>query len=262
MNSINIQPNFPLIKDGKWYDYPELYNLFSISEDKDKKCIDLIINYINNNNLEIINPVDLGCGTGKLYDQLICNIDYQGNAYLIDSNSNVINYLVDKYDDSIQILNSKISDFDLGINKSNFIISSFGFPSKLFDKNNCVNELKNVYKNIADDGIFITIGWNEKWDDELSMLWKKYINDNSKNKINGVRNCNLNWYRNDIQATLRFDNLVQRDYVIYNLFGNNAKNYYMNFNKLEWSMHMGITINTKEQIKAILKSLEDSYERN
>lgn len=252
----------PLIKNGKWYDYPEIYNLFSILEDKDKKCIDLVINYIKNNKLEIINPIDLGCGTGKLYDQLICTINYQGIAYLVDSNSNMIEYLNNKYGNEVKILNSKISDFDLNTNKSNFIISSFGFPSNLFDKNNCICELKNVYENLLDDGVFITIGWNEKWDDELSLLWKKYICDNSDKSIDGARNCNLDWYVNDIQTSITFDNLTQRDYIIYNLFGENAKKDYVDSNKLEWSMHMGITINTKKQLKVILEKLEANHEGN
>ena len=262
MNESIREDELPLIKNGKWYNYPEIYNLFSFAEDREKKCIKQVINYIKSNNLKINNPIDLGCGTGKLYDQLICNIKYQGTAYLVDSNSNMIDYLTNKYDDNVKILNSKISDFDLGVDKSNFIISSFGFPSNLFDKNNCINELKKVYENLLDGGIFITIGWNEKWDDELSMLWKNYICDNSNKNIDGVRNSNLDWYMNDIQTILRFDNLTQRDYVIYNLFGANAKNDYADSNKLEWNMNMGITINTKKQLKAILENLEDKYEGN
>ena len=262
MNRLAIKDKIPLIKNGKWYDYPEIYNLFSFSEDKDLKCINILINYIKNNNLRIINPIDLGCGTGKLYDQLISSIEYIGTAYLVDSNPNMLDYLTKKYYDNIIILNSKISDLDLGDNKSNFIISSFGFPSSLFDKNNCIKELKKVYENLLDDGIFITIGWNEKWDDELSMLWNNYICVNSNKTLAGVRNCNLDWYMNDIKTSLRFDNLSQRDYVLCNLFGDEAKNDYADSNKLEWSMHMGVTINTKEQIKIILENLEDKYERN
>lgn len=261
--SMHEQENtISLIKSGKWYDFPEEYNLFSFAEDKGKKCIEYVINYIKKHNLKIKNPVDLGSGTGKIYDQLIKKISYSGDAYLVDVNSHMIHYLIKKYGNEVRIVKSKIAEFNLKEQKSNFIISSFEFPSSLFNYENCYQELKNVYQNLLDDGIFITIGWNEKWDDELSLMWKKYVCDNSTKRINGVRNCNLKWYVNDIKTSLKFDNLEQRDFVLYTLFGKKATKDFSNSIQLEWSMHMGITIHTKKQLKTILGGLEKEYERN
>ena len=251
-----------LIKSGKWYDFPEIYNLFSFSEDKGEKCIGYVLDYIKKNDLKIKNPVDLGSGTGKIYDQLIKETNYNGDVYLVEVNHNMIQYLIKKYGNEVKVLKSKIAEFQLKEEKSNFIISSFGFPSSLFDQENCIRELKNVYQNLTDDGIFITIGWNEKWDDELSLMWKNYVWDNSTRRINRVRNCNLKWYINDIKTSIRFDDFKQRDFVLHTLFGEKAKEDFANSKQLEWSMHMGITIHTKKQLKTILKGLEKENEGN
>lgn len=58
------------------------------------------------------------------------------------------------------------------------IISSFGFLSKISSKERCINELKAIYKNFADDGVFITIGWDKTFNDELNEMWYRYIPDN------------------------------------------------------------------------------------
>ncbi len=252
-----MEHNDALIKNGNWYNYPEIYNIFSFAEDKDNKCIKIVEEYIKNSKMEVINPVDLGTGTGKMFDQLIKNINYEGSAYLVDSNKKMTSFLRNKYHSEVIILNSKISDFSIGTVKSNLIISSFGFPSNLFDRNNCIKELKNVYENLSDGGVFITIGLNEKWNDELSLLWKTYIDKDIKIYIRDVRNCKLNWYENDIKTTLRFDNKKQMKYVIFNLFGSKAKVDYTNSDKLEWKMKMGITLNTKTELKNIIKKLEN-----
>lgn len=251
-----------LIKDSKWYDYPEVYSIFSNAEDKNQICIKIIKEYIKDNKLEITNPTDLGTGTAKLYEQLLKDTNYNGNIYLIESNCFMNDYLKTKYKNEINIVQTSIEDFDLKNNKSNFIISSFGFPSTLFNKDKCLKELKNVYKNLLEDGIFITIGWNEKWNDELNNLWKKYICDNSKKEITTPRNCNLSWYKNDIKTTLEFNNIDERDYVLYSLFGEDAENDYKDSNKLKWDMLMGITINTKKELNKIIRELELTNERN
>lgn len=50
-------------------------------------------------------------------------------------------YLKIKYKNEINVIQTSIEEFDLKNNKSNFIISSFGFPSTLFDKDKYLKEL-------------------------------------------------------------------------------------------------------------------------
>lgn len=250
---INLHKTKEKINNGEWYNYPELYNIFSISEDKDRKCIEIVKNRIKN--FLIVNPTDLGTGTGKMYDQLISELNYDGKFFCIENNDNMIKFLKKKYKNNkkINILKSDIENFDLGLYKSNFIISSFGFPSKLFDKEKTIRELKNIYKNLTSDGIFITIGWNEKWNDELSNIWKKYSKINFDEKIL-VRNCGLSWLKNDIETVLKFNDINEKNKVFNYLFGKSNSN-----NKLEFKMLMGITFNTKKEIKNIIKNLERNF---
>lgn len=247
-----------LINDGKWYNYPELYDIFSFSEDIDEKCIKIIKNLIYNNKIQIINPIDLGSGTGKIYDQLLSKISYEGHAYFIENNPAMLSFLEQKYknNNKVKIVKNTIKSFKLNLQKSNFIISSFGFPSSLFDKDNTLEELKNVYKNLLDGGIFITIGWNEKWDDELSSLWKKYTINNFDKPIIDARNCGLSWLNDNIKTSLKFENIEKRDYVLNSLFGSCVK---LDDRKLKLSMHMGITLNNKKELKEIIDKIDSLY---
>lgn len=241
----------PLIKDGKWYNYPKIYNIFSNAEDLNNNCINIVKKYINDNNLKIINPIDLGSGTGKIYYKLLKDLKICGSIYLVDNNINMINYL-NKSVKSNNVIIMKSDIKNVSLVKSNFIISSFGFPSKLLDKANILKELKKIYELLLEDGILITIGWNEKWDDELFRLWKKYLDIDYSNKIKSTRNCNLSWYKNDISSILKFSDTKERNYVFGNFFGSEFLKDNHDNKKLEWNVNMGITINTKEEIKNIL----------
>lgn len=245
----------PLIVDGNWYNYPHLYNIFSYAEDFNNDCINIIKKYINDNNIKIINPIDLGSGTGKIYYKLLKNLKISGSIFLVDNNINMINYLNKSIKSNVvKIVKSDIKNISLI--KSNFIISSFGFPSKLLDKDNTLKELKKMYELLLEDGILITIGWNERWNDEFFELWKKYIKIDYSNKVKLIRNCNLSWYKSDIDCVVKFSNIKERDKVLGNFFGADFVKDYSDNNKLEWGISMGITLNTKKEIKNIIDSWE------
>lgn len=250
-----------LIKYSNWYNYPDVYNIFSFSEDKEEICIKNIKEKIFKDKIEIINPIDLGAGTGKIYDQLFSKLDFNGYVWFIENNNKMIDFLEKKYknNNKIKIINSSISSFEIENQKSNFVISSFGFPSCLYNKTTTLEELKAVYKNLLDKGVFVTIGWNEKWDDEVSSLWKRYTNKNFDEKLIGARNCELTWLNNNIKTSLKFKNNKEKNYILKCLFGNIIE---LHSNKLEFKLNMGITFNTKEELETIIKNLEVYYEGN
>lgn len=95
-----------LIKYSNWYDYPDLYNIFSFSEDKKEKCMEII-----KEKIRIINPIDLGAGTGKIYDQLLSKIDFEENAWLIENNTKMIDFLQKKYKNNnrVKIVKKRIT---------------------------------------------------------------------------------------------------------------------------------------------------------
>ena len=123
----------------KWYADASIYNLFSEAEDPENVCFNLIFNKILEDKIKIINPVDLATGTGRAAKYILNNISYTGNLYAVDYSKQMLEYFertINRqkyYVKSIELVHSKIQDFKIPNNKkSSFIISSFGFPSKIY----------------------------------------------------------------------------------------------------------------------------------
>lgn len=264
-------------KTNSWYDNPDLYENFSQFEDNNRIAFSIIERYLKGINHEIINPVDLGTGTGRTLKLIYENIDYKGTLYGIDNSKKMIDYLTQHLDGTksfvkkVQLIETNIEDFDIEP-KSSLIISSFGFPSKSSDIDYSYKELKNVYNNLTEDGLLITYGWDEYFNDELIEMWYKYIPDSvisnsfehwSSKKIRefkSPRNCNLKWFKRQIKSQLRFDSLEDSVKVMSSLFGRDCIDEIIEKKKTAWWLSLGITINTKTEIKKALEEYKN--ERN
>ncbi len=260
-------------ESDKWYSDPAIYNIFSEAEDPENICFSLISKKIKHK--KISNPIDLATGTGRMMWQIIDNIEFDGNLYGVDSSKNMCEYISKrikrerKYTSNVKVITSSINKLSKKISvKSDFIISSFGFPSKISDYSLCIQELRSVYSLLSNDGIFLTIGWDETFNDELSKMWFKYIPDKiyasnfeewrkkRMELINSPRNCGLSWFKKGISAPLQFSSLKESAHVMGYLFGRDAAQYVVKSGKIEWIMSMGITLNTKSDLKKILKKHE------
>ena len=258
----------------KWYADASIYNQFSEAEDVENMCFSLIFNRILKEKIKIRNPIDLATGTGKSAKYILNNVNYSGNLYAVDFSQQMLDYFnrtIDRqkyYVKNIELVNSTIQDFKLpGNEKSSFIISSFGFPSKISDKKRCAKELENVYDLLSDDGVFVTIGWDETFNDELNAMWYKYIPDNiiannfeewrrtRERSIESPRNCNLTWYKTNLQIPLIYDTLEESINVMGHLFGRDAALEVLKNKQTIWSMSMGITWDDKESLEKILKKV-------
>jgi hypothetical protein len=99
-------------------------------------------------------------------------------------------------------------------------------------------------------------------------MWFKYIPDNirAKNfdewravragKIDSPRNCGLTWFKKNIIVPLQFSSLKESAIVMGYLFGRDAAQSIILKTQKNWSMSMGITLNTKEEIAIIIKEYE------
>ena len=256
----------------KWYADASIYNLFSEAEDPENICFNLIFNRILENKIKIINPVDLATGTGRAAKYILNNISYDGNLYAVDYSKQMLEYFdrtINRqkyYVKSIELVHSKIQDFKIPNNKkSSFIISSFGFPSKISDKERCQLELENIYELLTDDGVFVTLGWDETFNDDLNNMWYKYIPDNIKAanfeewrktreaSINSARNCDLTWYKKNIKVPLLYDTLEETINVMGHLFGRDAALEILKSKRNMWWMSLGITWDNKDSLSKILK---------
>ena len=259
----------------KWYADAGIYNVFSENEDIENICFNLIAERIKQEKIEVVNPIDLACGTGRTTKNILNNIKYNGTLYSVDLSNQMLEFLqktIDRqkyYVDKVELVQSTIDNFKLPKRqKSTLIISSFGFPSKIFNPERCKKELEAVYNNLDDKGVFVTIGWDESFNDELNEMWYRYIPDtirahsfeewrNARSlKISTARNCNLTWYKKNLQIPLIFDSLEESVNVMGHLFGRDAAMHILDTEKRIWWMAMGITWNTKQELKNILKEMK------
>ena len=264
-------------ESDKWYADPAIYNMFSEAEDPANLCFNLIKNKLLNENVQIKNPIDIACGTGRATRQILDGLDFKGVLTAVDINPKMIDFLnksVDRrkdYTKNIQSIKSSITNLKLK-EKSTLIISSFGFPSKTSDKNSSLSELKKIYSLLDTCGVFATIGWDETFNDELNYFWYKFLPDDIDaksfeewrlkriEKIDSPRNCNLTWFKKGLPIPLQFSSINESAQVMGRLFGRDALEEILKHRKTQWLMSMGITYNTKEDLKSIIKGLEN--ERN
>lgn len=257
----------------KWYADASIYNMFSEAEDPENICFSIIFNKVLSNKLKIVNPIDLATGTGRAAKYILNNIDYEGILYAVDYSQQMLDYFnrtINRqkyYVKNIELVHSKIQDFKLQKSqKSSFIISSFGFPSKISDKERCLLELENVYDLLSDDGVFVTLGWDETFNDDLNNMWYKYIPDNIRaanfeewrtireSSIKTARNCDLTWLKKNIKVPLLYDTLEETINVMGHLFGRDAAIEILKNKKNMWWMSLGITWDNKESIAKKLKN--------
>jgi HEAT repeat protein len=259
-------------ESDKWYRDPSVYHTFSEAQDPENVCFSLIQECVKGMTLQ--NPIDLASGTGRLMWQIIDKMLFDGALYALDASEQMCNFLQKtirrerKFTSNVKVVRASIIDAPDHIKvKSNFIVSSFGFPSKISNKKLCLEELQAVYDLLSDDGLFFTMGWDETFNDELSHMWYKFIPDRitahdfeewrrkRTSAIASPRNCGLKWFKKGISVPVQFTSLKESAYVMGYLFGRDAAQDVVNKGKVEWNMSLGITRNTKKELAAIIKSL-------
>jgi ubiE/COQ5 methyltransferase family. len=264
-------------ESDKWYRDPAIYHIFSEAEDPENICFQLARERIGK--MRLHNPIDLATGTGRMIWQIVDQLNFTGELLGIDASKQMCLFVERaikrerKFTGKIKLIQSTIADAPhLLKKKSNLIISSFGFPSKITNKLLCIKELRAVASLLSDGGLFFTIGWDETFNDELNQMWYRYIPDSIPAKdfedwrkkraaaITTPRNCGLAWFKRGVVAPLQFSSIKEAASVMGYLFGRDAAQYVIKSGKVEWEMSLGITCNTKEEIKNILKTR--AYERN
>ncbi len=262
-------------ESDKWYHDPSVYHVFSEAEDPENICFELILDKVRG--VKISNPIDLATGTGRMIWQILDKLLFYGEITAVDASEQMCVFVERaikrerKFTENVEVVNSTIVDAPEHIaNKSNFIISSFGFPSRISNEEQCIKELEAVHKLLSDDGLFFTIGWDETFNDELNNMWYRYVPDSISAKdfeawrkkrseaIKTPRNCGLTWFKKGIIVPLQFGSIREAASVMGYLFGRDAAQHVIRTGRLEWEMSLGITCNTKKEIFEIIKA----YERN
>ncbi len=252
---------------------PSLYDLFAQAQDPENICVDLILRKLRGK--KIANPIDLATGTGRTLLQLLDKANFTGILYGVDASGRMCDFAntavtrARTANRQVKIVRATITEFPKTAHiSSNFVVSSFGFPSRRSDAAACLAELKAVHDVLAEDGEFYTVGWDETFNDELSALWFKYIPDGIEAKdldewrerrlamSTSPRNCGLTWFARGLSAPLQFGSLKEAAGVIGYLFGRDAAQYVVRTGKTEWAMSLGITRDTKKDLARIIKAQE------
>ncbi len=274
-NSSKNENGLIVDETDKWYKDAAIYHIFSNAEDPQNICFDIVREQIKN--IRIVDPIDLATGTGRMFWQIINKINFEGILRAVDMSADMCDFLRKDlkrergYTKNTEIIQSSIENLSKKISKkSSFIISSFGFPSKITNKDLCIRELKAIYSLLSDNGVFVTLGWDETFNDELSEMWFSYIPDDIRarnfeewrrkraERITSARNCGLTWLKKGIHVPLQFDSLRESATVMGYLFGRDASLNIIKNNKTEWMMSLGITFNDKKSLKKII----EEHERN
>ena len=269
----DIENGLIIDDSDKWYADPSIYEEFSLAEDPENISFKLIENEINSRLDSISNPIDLATGTGRALRYFVNNLKFNGSFFAVDRSIEMLNYLErvlnrnHGYIQNIELVESTLDSLDIGI-QSDFILSSFGFPSKFTNKKQCLLELQQVHNHLSEKGLFVTLGWDETFNDELNYYWFRHIPDEigefdfekwrqkRMSEFASPRNCNLTWFKKRIIVPLQFDNLEQAVKIMGNLFGRDAAKDIIEQERTEWTMSLGITLNTKQEIGNIIQNLK------
>lgn len=273
---IQIKREYSVIENGlivdetdKWYSDAALYDIFSAAEDPLNVCLGLIFNKLVADGHSVANPVDLATGTGRALRYFVDKLQYDGTFYGVDLNTGMLEfgkktiYREQKHINNVEFVHSSIVDLALPV-KSSLIISSFGFPSKITNIELCKQELTAVYNHLDENGLFITLGWDETFNDDLNAYWYRHIPDGidarsfeewrSKRAalIPTARNSNLDWFKRGLRVPLQFASIKEAASIMGRMFGRDAVDDILTNSTTTWMMSLGITLNTKKSIGVVL----------
>ncbi len=253
----------------KWYGNPRIYHEFSSCQDPENICFSFLSTILESS--KIVNPVDLGCGTGRLSWYVLDHFEFHGKMFCIDASEEMCKFL--KQRASRESINREVVEIvNIGINeaysivgeKSSIVMANFAFPSCYSDKNLILSELRSAYRCLSQTGKLITFGWDQSFNDELSEMWYRFIPDGIKARnfeewrtaradmFSTARNCGLTWFRRGLKVPLVFPSLDSSARVMGYLFGRSAASEVLRKRKISWSMSLGITVDSRERIAEIL----------
>jgi hypothetical protein len=264
----------------KWYENPDIYHSFSLSQDPENLCFELGLKHckeITHSKSSFLNPIDVGSGTGKLAWYLRENFEFNGKIHCIDRSPAMCDFLKKRIkrenvpEKMISVQQNEIHKIDsiVGKGNSNLVVANFAFPSRVSDRENSILELQAVFSALRQDGLFITFGWDELYNDELNEMWYKYVPDDisarsfdewrklKAERTSTARNCGLRWYKRGLKVPVEFMSLETAVKVMGYLFGKSAADEVLRTEKTSWAMSMGITIDTKESLQNTLKELKN-----
>lgn len=133
--------------------YKKLANLYDkLIYDVDyDKMVDFYKTIIEKHNLNNVNVLELGCGTGNITSKLI---GY--NVYAVDYSEEMLSVAREKLGNrrNIRLINADIRELELN-KKFNFIIAGLDIINYIDDNKGLEKVFESVYEHLDSDGVFV-----------------------------------------------------------------------------------------------------------
>jgi ubiquinone/menaquinone biosynthesis C-methylase UbiE len=280
LNQVSLDQRWPengMIVDqtNDWYANPQIYDHFSNAEDPLGVSLRFALSYIQVPDAVI---ADLGTGTGRF--ALFAAEDRRDihKVFALDANPEMHKYLVQQLGfagrpfQRIEPVLGDLSKLPFDDASLDAAISSWGFPSNMWDTQTCLQQVREVHRVLKDHGLLVTVGWDENFRDQLSELWFRFVPEpdfrresietwrkRRRSRIRSPRNCHLTFVKTNLRVPLLFDTPTDAAMVLGHLFGFSAGEWVAQQQRCEFSIHVGVTVDSKSDLKLAIERLERNY---
>ncbi len=258
-------------ESNKWYGNPEIYDKFSWAEDPLSLSLDIASSYIPAGSKMV---ADIGTGTGRLALHLASSCKELIEIMAIDGNQAMHDFLVQTVRQSpnyskVKPLLGDISSLPIDDRSLDAVLSSWAFPSKMWDSATCLRQVEEVRRVLKPNGVLVTVGWDEQYRDQLSELWYRFVPEpdfrresieewrrRRRAKTRSPRNCYLTFVKRGIKVPLMWPSAEEAAEVLGYLFGYSAGEWVLQQRICEFSIHVGITVDTWTDLSRSIEQLE------
>lgn len=260
-----IENGMIIDETNKWYWSPEIYDKFSRAEDPKGVSFTLAVSLMPKN-AQI--ALDLGSGTGRFVEFLQENVPTLRTIHALDASKDMVEFLkrrFKRHSSMVNIIESEMERIPLPDKSVDVVVSSWGFPSKVWDRERCRRELDEVYRVLKPTGRLITIGWDEDFNDEMTEIWYRFVMEQDyyfdtlaeyrrrrRAKINSPRNCNLTVAKKRLKLPVKFPDYREAAYVFGHLFGYSAGQWVLETGQHEFQMNVSVTCDDSQSLNEIL----------
>jgi ubiquinone/menaquinone biosynthesis C-methylase UbiE len=268
---IGANENGMIVDEGdKWYVNPDIYHVFSESQDPQDLCFRVALQALSEGPFQ--NPIDVGSGTGRFASFLLEALPFESKLMCIDASEEMTHFLEARLrregvpESRFVVKHGKIENLVslVGEEVSDLVVANFAFPSRITNRELALTELQAVSKALRPNGFFLTIGWDETFNDQLSEMWYKFVPDGIVARnfeewrqarcrlITSARNCGLTWLKRGLRVPVEFNSPELAARVMGYLFGRSAAEEIMRSRQDRWTMAVGITLDSKERLTKLL----------
>lgn len=268
-------PETGMVNDSSndWYTHANIYDEFSQSEDPLGVALDLANSRIPDDAKTFL---DLATGTGRFAIHLAHKFPEAEKIAALDFNGEMHKFLKSKLSlmpmsvrRGLEAVHGDASALPFSNESFDCVVSSWGFPSKMWDPGVCYKQTCEVERVLRPGGVFLTIGWDETFEDEMSELWYRFVPEpdfrretfaewrkRRRQRITSPRNCHLTFEVKKLEVPLLFKNWQKAAEVVGHLFGQSAGYWMGQQQRSELLISVGITLDTKDSLKKSIEKMK------